>query len=194
MVLSVRVWKTSLKHGSFIISITPFRVIDTRGATAIGQERAIHFRGLNTISSEAAAVSWGSAMQSTANIGTLTLWPDGVAPDSPSGTFNNRLTACQSAGATAIGKDGSIRFKSNATVHIAFDVDGYWANLPRGYGYMPTDQPTRLLDSRIQHPRPWVPPSKTAPFNLKVAGVTGPNGVTIPSSALAVVCTVTVTA
>ncbi len=143
------------------------------------------FVSFSNVPDDAVAISYATAMVNHAASGWMAAWPEGAFPGNSVGLFNVGVNG-QTSGLAKIGSDGQIRFRASSAVDLAFDVDGYFATRV-GLGFVPTQFPDRFLDSRGKG----FFDTAGRTLNLRVAGVTGPNGIQVPATAQVVVCTAT---
>lgn len=131
--------------------------------------------------------------------GYLTLFPGNISDAdrplaanvnySPNEIVNNAFTV-------RLSEDGTFKIHPSTTTHVVVDVTGYYIPrnpIPTGGAYFhPLPKPVRLLDTRSGQTACQAPgvPISSNPVSLQVRGTCA--GVTIPSSALAVVGNTTV--
>lgn len=186
----------------------PARIIDTRASPAlysnlgpVSANTILNrpFAGASydgvTIAGDARAASLTIAMLPTGASGYITVWPgpnQGIAarPLVSAGLYNNPMIS-ETAVVAGIGADGTINFSPSATINIVVDVDGYFSG-SGSVGFVPLHQPIRLIDTRnspAYYSNGGVFPGGQA-RSYQIAGVSY-LGVTIPSNAQVVVCTLT---
>lgn len=150
-------------------------------------DRAVSIAGSGQVPANAVGISYSTAMVNHASYGFFSIWPGGAWPGVSQGLFNPG-TSGQTAGLVKVGGDGQVHLLASSPVDLAFDIDGYFASTS-GLGFVPTEFPDRLYDSR-DHPGHFASPESTV--NVQIAGGTGANGITVPWNAEVVVCTATV--
>lgn len=138
------------------VSITPYRVFDTRLAPYFAQlgqtPLGVPFRGVGPIPADAEAVSVAAALPHghppfPYKYTYFSMWPEGEWPITTSGLVNPDPLIEQTSGVTRIGSDGKVMFKCGGSVDVALDVDGYYSS-SAAYGFVPLTSPSRLIDTR----------------------------------------------
>jgi hypothetical protein len=158
-------WETLVSQlkvgeGSTFVPIAPVRVLDTRSASQVGpfstpfpsnEPRTFIVAGQGGIPADAVAITGNLTVTQQTAVGFVALT---VAPTAtpPSSTLNfpvgdnraNNATIPLSATGTLSAVFKAVAGKS---VHLIFDVTGYFLNNDSGATYTPLD-PARILDSR----------------------------------------------
>jgi PKD repeat protein len=183
----------SVPPGASYTAITPTRVLDTRDGTGLsgvfnaGTARDFQVTNGGTIPNTAIAVTGNLTVTQQTSAGYIILAPTAGSATStinfPKG--DNRANGVTVA-LSGTGQLNAVYKAASGTVHLIFDVTGYFENGGGGASYFPIT-PTRVLDTRDGT-------GLSGTFNQGVARdfpVT--NGGTIPSNAVAVTGNLTVT-
>jgi len=138
-------------NGLWYFPVTPHRFFDTRTGSALSAtSRTFTIRGVGSVPAAAKVISYAAALPKPSGTSELHVWPSGATPATTAGVFNLGLTG-QTAGLVPIGTDDKIRLSTKAaTVHAAFDVDGYFASTvgASSLGFVPLKAPIRIIDTR----------------------------------------------
>jgi hypothetical protein len=174
---------------SFQPSDSPRRILDTRSGPggalppiAADSTVTLPVGGLWGVPADAEAVVMNVTAAATRAYGYVTVFPcDRPRPDAS----NLNFVAGQDVPGLVIARlaaDGSVCLYTAGATHLIADVTGYF---PAGSDYLPADNPTRVLDTRIGLGASG-PVTANSVVALQVAGVGG-----VPSDAEAVVLNAT---
>ncbi len=178
---------------------TPAQVI-TANTVANWKVRGITYDNV-AIPTHAAALSATIAMFPQVESGYLTAWPGpkvdvASRPGVAVGLYNHPVVS-ETAVLVRIGTDSTVNFSPNKNLHLIVDVDGFYSRSAT-LGFVPLRNAIRLINTRrtggyYANDKPFRGETFEPERTYKIAGVTY-NGITIPTNAKVVVCTLTAVA
>ena len=204
VIADIQGYFTNDTSGDTYTSLSPSRILDTRGAVGIGTTTPITNRtvslavlGANGTTStagvpaDATAVALNLTATATVGGGYISAYPEGVTAPTVS-NINWSATGTTQAGLALvpIGSDGHISLGVHGTSQVIADVFGYYTPGTGGSEFTSVT-PSRILDTRSAV---GVPTTTVLPAGHTVQlQVTGLNGVGVPVGAKTAVLNVTVT-
>jgi hypothetical protein len=141
--------------GGGTVAVTPTRILDTRiglgapGAIASGADQTLTVTG-GVVPTDATAVLLNLTVDSPASAGWLSAYPANVAAPTVSNlNFASGRTAANLA-MVKVGTNGLIKLRNGAptATQVIADVVGYVTGSGTAGGFLPADQPVRILDTR----------------------------------------------
>ena len=177
--------------GGTYVSLTPFRILDTRTSSPIAADSKINLQvtGVGTTpvpAGAAAAVLDVIAVAPTAS-GFVTLYPEGATtmPLVSNLNFTKGKTVANLVTVALSATGGVSIFNSSGITNVVVDVEGYYTSTPGTSGFYTSVTPYRALGSLAE--------GATVAANTSVpVTVTGVDG--IPTTATAIVGNVTASA
>lgn len=179
--------------GLMFYPLTPCRILDTRNPPgtplAGGNTLSQVARGICGIPAMAQAIVGNVTTVNPALQGFLTVFPSDAMQPLASTTNFPANAVLNNVFTVGLGNaDGAFKIFASNTTHVVADVSGYYAPPEGGLYYHPLPQPLRLMDTRPMAAAcntPGVPLTSGTP--ITVQGTTTCSGVTIPSTAKALV-------
>jgi hypothetical protein len=141
--------------GGGMVAVTPTRILDTRvglgapGAIASGADQTLTVTG-GVVPAGAAAVLLNLTVDSPAAAGWLSAYPSDVAAPTVSNlNFASGRTTANLA-MVKVPTNGVVVLRNGAptAIQVVADVVGYVTGTGTGGGFLPADQPVRILDTR----------------------------------------------
>ncbi|WP_314214246.1 S8 family peptidase [Pseudarthrobacter equi] len=178
---------TTTPASGSLVTVAPFRALDTRKASIVGPDSSVSFRvaGRGGIPAKVSAVVFNLTVAEARSYGFVTAYASGSArPDASNLNFDKGQIVANSV-TVPVGADGNVTLfnRSSGATHLLADISSYYQEgIPTAAGAFQPIAPERFLDTRSTTA---VGPDSSRAF--QVAGVKG-----LPAMVSAVVLNLTV--
>ncbi|WP_052690494.1 S8 family peptidase [Pseudarthrobacter chlorophenolicus] len=170
-----------------LITVTPFRALDTRSSSIVAKDSTVSFQvaGRNGIPAKVSAVVFNLTVAEARSFGFVTAYASGTArPDASNLNFDKGQIVANSV-TVPVGADGKVTLfnRSAGATHLIADISGYYREGEvTAPGAFKSIAPKRFLDTRST--------TAVAPDTARAFQVAGANG--LPATVSAVVLNLTV--
>lgn len=178
---------TSAPVAGSLITVTPFRALDTRTSSIVAKDSTVSFQvaGRNGIPAKVSAVVFNLTVAEARSFGFVTAYASGATrPDASNLNFDKGQIVANSV-TVPVGADGKVTLfnRSTGATHLIADISGYYREgIPTAAGAFQSIDPKRFLDTRST--------TAVAPDTARAFQVAGANG--LPPTVSAVVLNLTV--
>ncbi|SDT52052.1 serine protease [Pseudarthrobacter equi] len=178
---------TSAPVAGSLITVTPFRALDTRTSSIVAKDSTVSFQvaGRNSIPAKVSAVVFNLTVAEARSFGFVTAYASGTArPDASNLNFDKGQIVANSV-TVPVGADGKVTLfnRSAGATHLLADISGYYREGEvTAPGAFKSIEPKRFLDTRSG--------TAVAPDTARAFQVAGANG--LPETVSAVVLNLTV--
>lgn len=178
---------TSAPVAGSLITVTPFRALDTRTSAIVAKDSTVSFQvaGRNGIPAKVSAVVFNLTVAEARSFGFVTAYASGTTrPDASNLNFDKGQIVANSV-TVPVGADGKVTLfnRSAGATHLIADISGYYREgIPTAAGAFQPIAPKRFLDTRST--------TAVAPDTARAFQVAGANG--LPATVSAVVLNLTV--